>query len=496
MYLSTRKLKIDEWKKKNLLIFFGIFFFFILLGFIIGMSGPKKYNSVSVDSYLRSSNSKIEIQLNNISRINQFLFVEGFFVNSVTYGVKVPITFSVELYGTKKQHSKEWGEIYQQNSPWKMISNTTHNRTILCNPETSSCESQILVYETINQYSNFYFKINAEFSELTDLFQVVEFNYVNSSMTVFEILFRYFFIILTLFIIVYLTRYTRQYSFHNFLIEQKWISLLVISLLLFNNPFYPIITLSNSSFFRILDALFTSTFFGLLLYFIWIKLDSFRYQKFKRTFLKFYLPRSIPILILMIFFFILYVYGKFHEMDDPQYQQAQDTPGYMALKWLHNIILNLYNLFILYSIIRNYIYFKQTINNQIHENEGINYNKKRFNFFLLVSVLPFFTLIILLFGNFLHELKYSSFTFLFTYSVCNAYIIALSIAFLPSKKDKNSEDFVEDQGAYNKKKINQQTSSDQELEGNLISQDSQSDSNYKSINLEQQDLSEIEKKEK
>ncbi|KAJ6228681.1 transmembrane protein [Anaeramoeba flamelloides] len=143
-------------------------------------------------------------------------------------------------------------------------------------------------------------------------------------------------------------------------------------------------------------------------------------KKSERKFLKFYLPKIVPLIGIWITFFVIFIYSRIHEYDDPQFETIHDIPGYLAAKVLFWIFIAVYILNLIYSSIRSLIEIKKNPQDQT-----------KFYFFFSLFLISFVMIFIAFVGNYISTLQNTSLEFLSYFTIFNIYIIFLSYAYLP-----------------------------------------------------------------
>eukprot|EP01155_Anaeramoeba_flamelloides_P010576 Anaeramoba_flamelloidesa325805_19.p1 GENE.a325805_19~~a325805_19.p1 ORF type:complete len:304 (+),score=44.93 a325805_19:516-1427(+) len=245
-------------------------------------------------------------------------------------------------------------------------------------------------------------------------------------MTIFELFFRYVFVMLNIFCLAFFVRRVRGYGFRTFDFEQKWVACLLVLLLFFNNPLWPIMLLSSSGFVIFLDA-FVTTIFFLGIWGFWLCLiDGYKYRPEERTIKKFYLPKFIPLFLLWLFFFIIYIWNQVHEKDDSQYETTNDIPGFIVLEIIMFLIFIFYIFWVIYASIRTFIEIKEKPE-----------QKKRFYTFFTITAITFVLTILVVSGNFVNSIRNTSLEFLATFVIYNSYLLFYSVALLPASSPKD-----------------------------------------------------------
>ena len=97
--------------------------------------------------------------------------------------------------------------------------------------------------------------------------------------------------------------------------------MLLISVMLYDNPLFPLILLVHTSFTAIVDACFTVTFFSTLLMFWLCVYHGIR--KSERNFFSFYLPKLLLVGLLWIIGCVMLSWSALYQSLDPTYSIAE-----------------------------------------------------------------------------------------------------------------------------------------------------------------------------
>ncbi|KAJ6247318.1 transmembrane protein [Anaeramoeba flamelloides] len=141
------------------------------------------------------------------------------------------------------------------------------------------------------------------------------------------------------------------------------------------------------------------------------------------SFVKFYLPKLVPLFVMWITYISIYMYTRTHEFDDPQFETVNDVPGFRAAFVIFWIMYTLIILWIIYVSVRAFIETKENPE-----------QRKGFFFFFSLFLITFIMILIAIIGNFIPSLRKKSIEFLSYFIIANVYILSLSIAYLPSSK--------------------------------------------------------------
>ncbi|KAJ3445429.1 transmembrane protein [Anaeramoeba flamelloides] len=419
---------IDTWKKKKLIVVFIILISVVVLSAIIGAIGPEELYNRKLDFGISPTKTRYSqnVTIKSLTKNHQLLVVQSKFRNRQEYGLMVELPFETRVFGNNISP-------YNRSSKFEEIVSTVHKRVVKCEPK-KTCTSHTIAYMPYLKYRNYRVESIHEFNELGYLFDHIyfDFYYVNKAMVSFEIVFRYIFVMTVLAVMFILVRVTRGIAFKNYTITQKWITYLLVLLLLKNNPIFSAQLIDHSLFVRVLDFFFTAAFRIALLAFFLIITDSYRYSKEERNTRRYYLPRIIPLLLISLFILIIYFNLITNELNDPQIEEERDIAGFRSMHTFIFYLFITYICWIFISTIQTFVaVFKKNgqLNNLTEEN--VSY-KKRFLFFFTLELILLIFGNIEFFGNFLPKVRTSSYEFIMMFSVDTIIIIFYGFSFLPS----------------------------------------------------------------
>ncbi|XP_076128529.1 transmembrane protein 181 isoform X2 [Alosa pseudoharengus] len=255
----------------------------------------------------------------------------------------------------------------------------------------------------------------------------------NPSFSQGEIWFRFVFVVLTFMVTCMFAHSLRKFSMRDWGIEQKWMSILLPLLLLYNDPFFPLSFLVNSWFPGTLDAFFQALFLCALLLFWLCVYHGIRVQG-ERKCLTFYLPKMLIVGLIWLSAVTLGIWQTVNELQDPTYQYKVDIDNFQGMKIFFLLVVVLYVLYLVFLVVR-----------ACSELKHMPYSDLRLKF---LTALTFVVLMIsmailyLRFGakalqdNFVAELSthyQNSAEFLSFYGLLNFYLYTLAFVYSPSK---------------------------------------------------------------
>ncbi|RXN08225.1 transmembrane protein 181 isoform X1 [Labeo rohita] len=314
--------------KRHFVLVFVVFFFCFGVSTLIGVSGPKIISenycnglSISNDG---SKTGPFDLRSQPLSNYNQQLWLtciiqlEDNNLSSVEFGM------NVELQGV------------MQDASVMRISDNVHNknRSLHCAAHQQACDEIIVLHLGYLNYTQY--KINVSFTNLQDRLKNIKnvtfvFKMYNATFSQVEIWFRFVFVVMTFIVTCMFAHSLRKFSMRDWGIEQKWMSILLPLLLLYNDPFFPLSFLVNSWFPGTLDTFFQALFLCALLLFWLCVYHGIRVQG-ERKFLTFYLPKLVIVGLLWLSAVTLGIWQTVNELQDPTYQYKVDIQNFQGMK--------------------------------------------------------------------------------------------------------------------------------------------------------------------
>ncbi|XP_028809362.1 transmembrane protein 181 isoform X1 [Denticeps clupeoides] len=414
--------------KRHFVLVFVVFLVFFALTVFIGVAGPKVVEETTDRSLANSSKTgPFHLGSPPLSTYNQQLWLTCIIEvdeNNVA-DFKRPFEIIVELEGV------------MQDASITHISDNEHqkSRMLHCGIAQQSCDETIIMHLGYLNYSKY--QVNVRFEGLEDLTYIKNITFVwktyNASFSQAEIWFRFIFVVLTFMVTCMFAHSLRKFSMRDWGIEQKWMSILLPLLLLYNDPFFPLSFLVNSWFPGTLDTFFQALFLSALLLFWLCVYHGIRVQG-ERKCLTFYLPKLLIVGLIWLSAVTLGIWQTVNELQDPTYQYKVDIANFQGMKIFFLLVVCLYILYLVFLVVR-----------ACSELKNMPYSDLRLKF---LTVLTFVVLIIsmvilyLRFGakalqdNFVAELSthyQNSAEFLSFYGLLNFYLYTLAFVYSPSK---------------------------------------------------------------
>ncbi|PNJ79160.1 TMEM181 isoform 2 [Pongo abelii] len=461
-YYRLAPMRLYTLSKRHFVLVFVVFFICFGLTVFVGIRGPKVIQTSAANFSLNNSKKLKPIQIlsNPLSTYNQQLWLTCVVEldQSKETSIKTSFPMTVKVDGVA------------QDGTTMYIHNKVHNRTrtLTC---AGKCAEIIVAHLGYLNYTQYTVIVGFEHLKLPVKGMNFTWKTYNPAFSRLEIWFRFFFVVLTFIVTCLFAHSLRKFSMRDWGIEQKWMSVLLPLLLLYNDPFFPLSFLVNSWLPGMLDDLFQSMFLCALLLFWLCVYHGIRVQG-ERKCLTFYLPKffivgllwlaSVTLGIWQTFAYVEpalhprdeanlivvdklfdvlldsllpgFILGEFNELRDPMYQYRVDTGNFQGMKVFFMVVAAVYVLYLLFLIVR-----------ACSELRHMPYVDLRLKF---LTALTFVVLVIsiailyLRFGaqvlqdNFVAELSthyQNSAEFLSFYGLLNFYLYTLAFVYSPSK---------------------------------------------------------------
>ncbi|KAJ6237992.1 transmembrane protein [Anaeramoeba flamelloides] len=332
------RLQIDTWKKKSVYIFFSSYTILLIIFLIIASNGPQHEKKREFVFDVKNSESEFQFQITDLNRLNQFLVIDVHFDNSRDIDLVADIGIEVTLNGSNSKDTDD--------QKWALVSNSKHTREIKCKI-SENCTKHTLVHVPYLHYQSYSVDMKLTNKEELKYFSrvFVISTYMNQNMTLFELFFRYVFVIIFVIWSIFLTFSFRNIGWKDFLLEQKSVAILCIGLFCFDNPIWPTTILSHSSIVTVLDSIFFTIFFLSLLV-SWLCItDHLRKKVDKHSILKFYIPRILPSLLIFIPYLITTCWERIRDKSDPQFENT--SIQFLGMYSIYNFYLMFYSFILL-----------------------------------------------------------------------------------------------------------------------------------------------------
>ncbi|XP_049330113.1 transmembrane protein 181 isoform X3 [Astyanax mexicanus] len=336
--------------RRHFVLVFGVFLICFVLTVFVGVAGPKviaenSYNVLST-GVNGSKTGPFQIKSPPLSNYNQQLWLMC--VIQITQNneedFRKNIEMNVELKGVL------------QDASIMNISDNVHrkSRFLHCAQPHQLCDEIIVAHLGYLNYTRY--QINVSLKGLEGMSQNIQnvtfvIKTYNPKFSQMEIWFRFVFVVLTFIVTCVFAHSLRKFSMRDWGIEQKWMSILLPLLLLYNDPFFPLSFLTNSWIPGTLDTFFQALFLCALLLFWLCVYHGIRVQG-ERKFATFYLPKLVIVGMLWISAVILGIWQLLNELQDPTYRYNMDMQHFQGLKVFFLLVAVLYGLYLVFLLVR------------------------------------------------------------------------------------------------------------------------------------------------
>lgn len=464
------KMRLYSFQKRHVLVVILMFLIMFLFSVNFGIFGPQMLKTISTKASDQST--KINFKTGPfilitpyLSRFHQQLWITAQpIISGRKEDFSQPFVLNIHMHenieSRNNNNKKKSNARFDMNmmSPSSLTSNEEDkqpvikslfhadyfNRTRYLHCSNEICDVISIVH--LDYLHTKQYQIEVKFLNLNDLIGldikdiVFTFNSYNPSFTKLELWFRFMFLFINFIVIIVYTNSLKKFSLRDWTIEQKWMFILLRSLLFFNNPLFPLNVLVDSWIPHVLDAVFQSTFLALVMVF-WLSVYHGVRQN-DRNFLTFYVPKFVIVFLIWLLSIVLLLWQQYYSLDDPTYNLTMDENNYIVFRILYMINLIVYLLFLLYLIIRAYAELK----NMPYFNLRIKFSLVLMFFvivtcssiaFLRIKSEPFRQS---LFENFTKNYR-NTIEFCAIFSIFNLYVYTLAFVYAPAKNASLDTDY-------------------------------------------------------
>ncbi|XP_069190431.1 transmembrane protein 181 isoform X4 [Procambarus clarkii] len=307
------QMRLYTMHKREFVMVFIVFFATLGLALFIGLAGP----AITATAEQRASQLTPSINQSQLtsgpflmkspplSMYAQQLWV----IAKIIIDIKDEQSFrkefhlSVAIEGLTREHKMET----------VLAADQPHNRSRSLECDQRDCGEVTVMHLGYLRYTHYVITVNFYgLSEIQQWYSVQDvvfyFKTYNPAFTKLEIWFRFIFLLLTFAVACWLAHSLRKYAVYDWSIEQKWMSVLLPLLLLYNDPVFPMTFLMASWVPALVDTVFQSTFLCALLLF-WLCIYHGLRQKFK---IFFFVTGSLYMLYLV--YLIITAYSELRAM--------------------------------------------------------------------------------------------------------------------------------------------------------------------------------------
>nr|SVE76910.1 EOG090X03I5 [Daphnia lumholtzi] len=236
-------------------------------------------------------------------------------------------------------------------------SDHSRNRTRDLQCERRNCSEILILHMGYFDYSHY--ALTIRFYGLESIHNryiirdvIFYFRSYNPAFTRLEIWFRFVFLLSTFVATCWFFVSMKKYSVVNWSLEQKWMSVLMPLLILYNDPVFAMSFLIDSWFPGALDAIFQISFLNALLLFWLCVYHGLRQND--RRFVMFYLPKVLLVGSIWLSMIIVAVWQEIEEVNDPTFSYKLDTDHFYGFKMFLIIASAVYLAYLVLLMIKVY----------------------------------------------------------------------------------------------------------------------------------------------
>ncbi|XP_039750169.1 transmembrane protein 181 [Pararge aegeria] len=230
------------------------------------------------------------------------------------------------------------------------------NRTLHLKCKKQICEEIMILHLGSLEYTHYVLNIQMyglkEFHYRYNIRDIVfYFKTYNPAFTQMETWFRFIFLLTTFTVACWFAHTLRKYSTQDWAIEQKWLSILLPLLLLYNDPLFPLHLVSGGCLAPLLDTVFQTTFLACVMLSWLAQYHGLRQNE--RGFVSFYLFKVIIVGLVWLPAMVVAVWQKYYAYYDPTFNYYM-SPNYPMVKIMFFVAVTLYFLYLLVLIVKAY----------------------------------------------------------------------------------------------------------------------------------------------
>nr|XP_018915872.1 PREDICTED: transmembrane protein 181 [Bemisia tabaci]XP_018915873.1 PREDICTED: transmembrane protein 181 [Bemisia tabaci] len=430
------QMRLYSMHKREFCMVFLAFFISLGLAIFIGLAGPP------ITSTTEQKASEI-LQQQNLS--SSLLATGPFTLHTPTLSTYHQQLWVIAVVRTDNTDDESFDKVFQvgvllsgiENKHEIAMLHSVHNRTrhLKCSKQT--CEQVTILHLGFIDYAAYvatvFFYDLENFHQRYNIKDVVfYFKTYNPGFTQLELWFRLFYLLGTFCCAVWFAHTLRKFTIHDWSFEQKWISVLLPLLLLYNNPFFPMLLLFHSWLPGMFDALYQASFLCALLLFWLCVYHGLRQNE--RKLLTFYLPKILIVAPIWTSAVILATWEKVNAMKDPTYDHKFDTQNFESLKSFFYIFMGLYIFYLLCLILTAY--------SELRSMPFFDMRLKFLTMLMLIVIAIGISITFSRFGvdivedNFISDLSTtyeSSVEFMALYGLLNFYLFTMAFVYSPSE---------------------------------------------------------------
>lgn len=305
---------------------------------------------------------------------------------------------------------------------YTVVSASASKKQVTCSSRSTYCDSVVIMNVPYIDYDSYQFNITTD-DALSKGYLLVKYYFAvhNASYTLFELWFRFFFLVTTVIVIILYAIKLRGFEWKDWAIEQRWVACLLFGLLGYNNPLFPLTVLLDGAFWPFLDQMLLVSFLVLLMFFWIIMFDGIRTEPALQTFRTFYLPKFIMLALFWIAAVVIFTWIELNQIRNPG-QDVYSQAGFLVFYVIMIILLVIYLFWLSYVVFR-----------AISSRNTMPYLSLRIKFFGAFTLLVLLVVIGGVIFGVVGPISNNAAAFLSFVSLLNLYVYTLSFVYFPSK---------------------------------------------------------------
>ncbi|XP_030849942.1 transmembrane protein 181 isoform X2 [Strongylocentrotus purpuratus] len=420
---SSVQMRLYTLSKRQFVLVFICFFMAFGISLLIGIAGPNIQAYELQKQVENLPNGPFELTSPILNKFNKSLWlttaIEVDDASAETF--QKPFNVSIMLRGVAQDSSQE------------KLTSVPYNRSRKLSCEKGRCTELLLLHLLTLKYSTYIVTVSFQGLEKHHVTAInFYFRTYNPAFSNMMIWFRFVFLVITFIITCMFAHSLRKFSMRDWSIEQKWLSVILPLLLLYNDPIYPLTLLVDSWIPILLDNVFQATFLCALLLFWLCAYHGIRQSD--RKWVKFYMIKLLIVGVLWVSTLVLTSWQLYCSLYDPTFNYKVDSGDFIGMVIFFLVVGGFYVLYLLFLVIRAFT--------ELRSLPYMNLRLKVMTMLMLVVVAATITITIMRYGvnilneNFVTELStyYKNCAeFLAFYSLLNCYLYTMAFVYSPSK---------------------------------------------------------------
>eukprot|EP01095_Lingulamoeba_sp_RSL-Kostka_P008948 TRINITY_DN3054_c0_g4_i1.p1 TRINITY_DN3054_c0_g4~~TRINITY_DN3054_c0_g4_i1.p1 ORF type:complete len:477 (+),score=119.67 TRINITY_DN3054_c0_g4_i1:50-1480(+) len=413
---------------------------FILLGaLLLGFLGPATYDQKLKYAYNCENNSHIApcsplgVSLGNngslpytyrlpeLGTLNGFWSLTMFPYNKdyKDTGVIENLRINTTIRGSNKNKDiNEWHVI---------VNHHISDEVLLCDEGTEACWGFVLSYEDTIKYNYYQVEISLPDDNNPGKQYIgdvgFQYSWYSESYVEEELSIRVIFLLLTTVSIFIFWARMRTVELQDWFIEQKFLAVLLLTLVALNNPFYPFEFLVSGWFFPTLDCFLQVIHSSIHMLFWLFMFDHIRSGNDKIKFAKVDIVKPAVVGVYAIFTLIFFVWFKVSHEIDPLFGETQTVSGLVIMFFFCSILFGgiLVWVLVLMMLAIPVVWQKK-------------YLTARFSVLAIPTVVVLFSIVGGLFFGSFGPIRRTAPSFVYFFTLYNLYVLVLLFSYWPIKR--------------------------------------------------------------